>query len=60
MNVVAFQKHFVLTIYNGLEYRFENNHIVATLKVLDLTNMPSRRVGLANWEVVVLELLCGQ
>ena len=33
---------------------------MTTFKVLGPTNMPSKQVGLANWGVVELELLCGQ
>jgi hypothetical protein len=60
MDAVAFQKHFALAVYNVLECRFEDNHIMAAFKVLDPTNMPSKQVGLANWGMVDLELLCGQ
>jgi hypothetical protein len=60
MNAVAFQKHFALAVCNTLEYRFEDNHIIIVFKVLDPTNMPSKQIGLANWGLVDLELLCGQ
>lgn len=59
-DVVAFQKYFVLAVCNALESRFKDNHIITVFKILGLTNMPSRLVGLANWRIVGLELLCGQ
>ena len=48
MDVLEFQKQFVLAMYNALEFKFEDNHIMATLRVLGPTNMPSRQVGLPN------------
>ena len=60
MDAVTFQKQFTLAICNALESRFEDNHIIATFKVLDPTDMHSKQVGLANWGVVELELLCTQ
>ncbi len=60
MEAVAFQKQFALAVCNTLECRFEDNHIMAAFKVLGPTNMHSKQVGLANWEVIDLELLCGQ
>ena len=59
MNALGFEKHFTLAVCNALECRIEDNHIMTTFKVLRLTNMPSRQVGLANWGLVDLELLCG-
>ena len=60
MDAVTFQKQFALAVCNALESRVEDNHIIATFKVLDPTNMHSKQVGLANWGVVELELLCIQ
>ena len=62
MNVVIFQKFFVLAVCNALESRFEDNHIMTILKILDPTTMPSKQIGLANLGrgVVDLELLCSQ
>ena len=60
INVVAFQKYFALAICNALEFRFEYNYIMTVFKMLGPTNMPSKQVGLANWRVVDLKLLCGQ
>ena len=48
MDVLEFQKQFVLAMYNALEFKFEDNHIMATLRVLGPTNIPSRQVGLPN------------
>jgi hypothetical protein len=60
MEAMALQKQFALAVCNTLECRFEDNHIMAAFKVLGLTNMPSKQVGLANWGVVEFELFCGQ
>ena len=49
MDAVTFQKHFVLAVCNALEYKFEDNHIMTSFKVLGPTNIPSKQVGLANW-----------
>jgi len=49
IKAMTFQKQFALAVCNALECRFEDNHIMAAFKVLGLTNMPSKQVGLANW-----------
>lgn len=41
MDAVVSQKYFTLVVYNALESRFENNHIMVIFKVLGLTNMSS-------------------
>ena len=40
VDVVVFLKYFVLAICNALQYRFEDNHIMTTFKVLGPTNIP--------------------
>jgi len=57
MDVVAFQKQFALAVCNALNFKFENNHVMAAFKVLGSMNMPFRQVGLANWKIVDLDLL---
>ena len=48
MDAMAFKKYFAFAVYNVLEYRFEDNHIMTTFKVLGPPHMPSTQVGLAN------------
>jgi hypothetical protein len=60
MNAMTFQKHFALAVCNALDSRFEDNYIMTAFKILALINMSSRQIGLANWRVVNLKLLCGQ
>ena len=49
VNAVIFQKQFVLTMYNALECRFKDNHIMTTFELLNLINMLFKEVSLANW-----------
>ena len=44
MNAMTLQKHFALAVCNTLEYRFEDNHIMAAFKMLGPINMPSKQV----------------
>ena len=53
MIIVAFEKHFVFIIYNALEARFEDNHIISIFKMLGPINMPSKQVVLVNWEWLI-------
>lgn len=60
IDALAFQKQFALAVCNVLEIKFDENHIMTVFKVLGSTNMLCRQIGLANWWMVDLELLCGQ
>jgi hypothetical protein len=47
----AFQKPYAQAICNALEVRFQDNHVVYTFKISNLSNMASNRVGLSYWDV---------
>lgn len=44
----------------ALQTKFENNDIMSSFRTLDQTNMSSRQVDLANWDVVDLKALCAE
>ena len=56
-SALFFQNSYVESIIKALEARFHDNDINLALKILNPSNMPSRRVGLASWGVTEFELL---
>jgi len=56
-SALSFQKSYAKSIIKALEACFEDNDLISTFKVFNPSNMPSRKVGLASWGVIDLELL---
>ena len=52
-----FQKSYVEAVCKYLEARFSDNDIISAFKILNPSNMPSKRVGLNSWGVADLEVL---
>ena len=46
-----FQKSYVEAVCKYLEARFSDNGIISSFKILNPSNMPSKRVGLNSWDV---------
>lgn len=40
-----------------MEDKFEDNGIVGAFKILNLYNILSKKVGLANWNMIDLEII---
>ena len=51
-----FQKSYAEAVCKCLEARFSDNGIILAFKILNPSNMPSKRVGLNSWDVVDLEV----
>ena len=51
-----FQKSYAEVVCKCLEARFSDNGIISTFKILNPSNMPSKRVGLNSWGVADLEV----
>ena len=54
---LEFQRAFAEAVCASLDARFVDNDIILYFKILDLTNMPSKQIGLKNWCVIELEKL---
>ena len=52
-----FQKSYAEVVYKCLEARFSDNDIISAFKILNPSNMPSKKVGLNSWDVSNLEVL---
>ena len=52
-----FQKSYTEVVCKCLEARFSENGIISAFKILNPSNMPSKRVGLNSWDVADLEVL---
>ena len=52
-----FQKSYAKFVCKCLEVRFSDNGIIPAFKILNPSNMPSKRVGLNSWGVADLEVL---
>ena len=52
-----FQKSYAEAVCKCLEARFSDNGIISAFKILNPSNMPSKRVGLSSWSVTDLEVL---
>ena len=52
-----FQKSYAEAVCKCLEARFSDNGIISAFKILNPSNMPSKRVGLNSWGVADLEVL---
>ena len=55
---ITFQVCFSEEICKGLENCFKDNDIVSCFKILNPVELPSRQVGMGNWGVLELEMLC--
>ena len=53
-SALFFQKSYAESIIKALETRFHDNHLISAFKILNPSNMPSRRVGLASWGMTKL------
>jgi hypothetical protein len=47
--ILTFQKQYVEELCVALEFSFEDDEIITSFRFLNLVNMPSKHVGLANW-----------
>ena len=52
-----FQKSYAKAICKCLEARFSDNGIVLAFKIINPSNMPSKRLGLNSWGITNLEVL---
>ena len=50
------QKSYAEVVCKCLEARFSDNGIISAFKILNPSNMPSKRVGLNSWDVADLEV----
>jgi hypothetical protein len=48
--ILTFQKQYVEVVFIALEFNFEDDEISVGFRILNLINMPSKHVGLANWD----------
>ena len=55
---ITFQVYFADEICKWLKNRFKDNDIVSYFKILNTVELPSRQVGMGNWDVLELERLC--
>jgi hypothetical protein len=47
--ILNFRKQYVEVVCVALEFSFEDDKIIASFRIPNLINMPSKHVGLANW-----------
>jgi len=47
-SALSFQKSYVGSIIKAYKARFQDNDLISSFKVLNPSNMPSRKVGLAS------------
>jgi hypothetical protein len=56
--ILTFQKQYVEELCVALEFSFEDDEIITGFRFLNLVNMPSKHVELANWGCAYLKTLC--